>query len=181
MDVLLHICCAPCAIVPIDTLRAMGHRVIGFAYNPNVHPWTEYRKRLEWVERYCADQGVELHVRDEYDVGRWVRRAVLSNEPRCRECYIDRLYATAAMAAKLGAQAFSSTLFYSKYQDHALMSAIAQDAAQEQGSEFLYHNFSSGWSEGIKRSRELGIYRQQYCGCIFSEQDRYLRAKNKVK
>ena len=110
-------------------------------------------------------------------MGLWVRRAVLSSRPRCEVCYTDRLFTTAQRARDLGMDAFTATLFYSKYQDHGLMQRIARSAAQEVGVDFLYIDFSTGWTEGIKRSKELGMYRQQYCGCIFSEQERYLESK----
>ena len=99
---------------------------------------------------------------------------------RCRMCYTWRLGQTARFASENGFSAFSSTLFYSIYQQHDLMREIAERFAERYGVEFYYEDFRSGWQEGIDISREMGLYRQGYCGCVFSEEERYNRVIQKA-
>lgn len=173
MRVLLHICCAPCALMPVEELNGEGHEVMGLFYNPNIHPYTEQRRRLDTAVRWAADSGLKLVTHDDYDPESWFRRAAWRESQRCRLCYHDRLRRAAQVAKKGGFDAFSSTLLYSVHQKHDLIRQCAEDAAAEKGIAFLYRDFRRHWRDGVRRSKELGLYRQPYCGCLFSERDRY--------
>lgn len=173
MRVLLHTCCAPCTIYPLKALRAGGYSPSGFFFNPNIHPFSEYRKRLEAMRDYAAHSGLDLDVADGYPVEVYFRSVSFQERERCTTCYRIRLEETAHRAVEGGFEYFSTTMLYSKYQKHELIKEIADAIAGEIGVKFLYMDFREGWQEGIDISRALNIYRQKYCGCIYSERDRF--------
>jgi len=173
MNVLLHICCAPCAIHPVETLRASGHRVTGFFFNHNIHPYQEYRKRLEALQRYAEIADLPVIWRDEYLLEEFLAAVAPAPGERCCYCYASRLERTAREASASGYEAFTSTLLYSRYQRHEVIREEGGRIAELFRVRFLYEDFRPGWRHGIDVSRQLGLYRQQYCGCIYSEKDRY--------
>ncbi len=173
LHILLHICCAPCAIYPLSRLRAGGYAVTGFFYNPNIHPFQEYQLRLDTVRDFTRRAGVELALRDVYDLEGYLARVLGRGAGRCEQCYRLRLDAAAAEARTLGLPAFTTSLLYSKYQKHDVIRGVAAEMAREHGVDFFYEDFRTGWSAGIRESRRMQLYRQQYCGCIFSEHERY--------
>ena len=177
MRVLLHICCAPCANRPLADLQAQGHEVTGFWYNPNIHPFTEYRARRNTVRAYLEEIGVTLIEQNDYALRPFVRAVAEDIAHRCVKCYEMRLFETARTAREQGFDAFTSSLFISPYQNHSLMMEVAQRAAEEYGVEFLYQDFRPLFKEGQDFAREHGFYMQKYCGCVFSEEERYLKAK----
>jgi predicted adenine nucleotide alpha hydrolase (AANH) superfamily ATPase len=113
--------------------------------------------------------------RDGYGLNRYLRAIGGNTEPatRCPVCYEMRLEETAKKAAELGMSAFSTTLLYSKYQRHELIRNMGEDIARKYGLEFFYEDFREGWKQGIEEAVSIGIYRQPYCGCVFSEAERY--------
>jgi len=173
--VLLHICCAPCACYPIEVLKGKGYEVMGLWYNPNIHPCTEYLKRLDSVRKLSELEDIRIIYMDRYEPEKWLRAVIFREERplRCQICYSMRLEMTASVAKKGKFDAFTSTLFYSKYQKRELMVPIAENAAKKFGVKFLNLDFREGWKEGIALSKERGLYRQQYCGCIYSEKERF--------
>lgn len=173
MKVLLHICCGPCALYPLAVLRGEGFAVTGWFFNHNIHPYQEYQRRRDAARQMAEQEGLELMVRDEYRLEEFLANVADEPENRCAYCYASRLDAAAVAVREGGFDAFSSSLFYSRYQNHELMRQQAEAAALRHGVAFLYRDFRPGWQEGIRRSKELGLYRQQYCGCIYSEQERY--------
>ncbi|MCD7859419.1 MAG: epoxyqueuosine reductase QueH [Firmicutes bacterium] len=175
MKILLHICCAPCANQCIDVLRADGCDLTGYWYNPNIHPFTEYRARRNCLREYAKSVGLPLLERDDYGLRPFVRAVAADIDGRCLQCYEMRLFDTARSAAQGGFDAFSSSLFISPYQRHELLRDVAERAAAEYGVRFLYRDFRPYFRAGQERARELGLYMQKYCGCIFSEQERYLK------
>ena len=177
MKVLLHICCAPCANRPLALLQEQGHNVTGYWYNPNIHPFTEYRSRRNTVREYLDEIGVELIEQNDYALRPFVRAVAEDIAHRCVKCYEMRLFETAKTAKEQGFDAFTSSLFISPYQNHSLMMEVAQRAAAEYGVEFLYEDFRPLFKEGQEFAREHGFYMQKYCGCVFSEEERYLKAK----
>ena len=177
MNVLLHICCAPCANRPIASLQEQGHTVTGFWYNPNIHPFTEYRSRRNTVRDYLAEIGVPLIENNDYALRSFVRAVAEDIAHRCVKCYEMRLFEAAKTAREQGFDAFTSSLFISPYQNHGLMMEVAQRAAGEYGVEFLYEDFRPLFHAGQDFAREHGFYMQKYCGCVFSEEERYLKAK----
>ena len=174
MKVLLHMCCAPCAIYPFKVLKGEGCRVFGFFFNPNIHPYQEYRRRLETVQQFAGDVGLEVIYRDEYDVVSFLREVVYRESKRCHICYHMRLDAAARLAKKSHMDGFTSTLLYSKKQNHELICQMGEEIGRQRGIPFVHRDFRQGWQEGVQESKELKLYRQQYCGCIFSEQERHL-------
>lgn len=170
---LLHVCCGPCLVYPIETIRAEGLYVHGFFYNPNVHPYTEFKKRLECLEGFAHMERMRLTSEVGYDLEEFMRNVVSHEDDRCAVCYEMRLRKTAQAAKDAGYDFFSSTLLYSKYQKHELIVQVANVVANEVGIPFFYRDFRIGWKEGQDRSRDLGMYRQSYCGCIYSEKERY--------
>ena len=179
MKTLMHICCAPCANMPIEVLRTDGIEVAGYWYNPNIHPFTEYRSRRNCLQEYAKTIELPLILKDEYGLRPFVREVAEDIEGRCVKCYEMRLYDTARQTAEGGFDSFTSSLFISPYQNHELMREVAQRAAKEYNVEFLYRDFRPYFKEGQERARELEMYIQKFCGCVFSEQERYLK-KSKI-
>ncbi len=173
MKLLLHMCCANCAIYPVDILRDEGHEVSGFFFNPNIHPYQEYRRRLDTVHEYAARTKLDVIIRDEYLLEEFLDHVSASPGSRCDYCYRSRLEETARTAARQGYEAFSSSLLYSRYQQHETIRAWGEEMAARFGIRFVYRDFRAGWKDGINASKSMGLYRQQYCGCIYSEKDRY--------
>ncbi|RPJ15099.1 MAG: hypothetical protein EHM30_09290 [Desulfobacteraceae bacterium] len=177
MKTLLHICCGPCSIYPVRTMRAEGADVTGFFYNNNIHPYTEFMNRREALAQFAKTAGLEVIFRDDYDLEGFLRTMVFREANRCAFCYHDRLNETALYAKKAGYDAFTTTLLYSIYQKHDLIKETGESAGKSAGISFLYRDFRKGWREGVDESKRLGLYRQKYCGCIYSEKERYLTAK----
>jgi predicted adenine nucleotide alpha hydrolase (AANH) superfamily ATPase len=173
MRVLLHICCGPCAIVPMRELRGEGHEVAGAFTNPNIHPFREFEKRLEAAREAAASHGVEIVREDDYGLDEFLRAVVGSEEPRCPTCYSMRLRRAAEVAAEGGFDAFTTSMLVSTQQDHEAIREAGEAAAREFGVEFLYRDYRPKVMEGVRISKEAGLYRQQYCGCVYSEWERY--------
>jgi len=173
MNILLHICCAPCALYPFFRLKEEGMEPMGFFYNPNIHPYQEYRRRLDTVKEFAARVGLEVVYRDGYDLDPFLIRVAGKGVLRCEQCYRMRLDAAGAAAREKGFGIFTTSLLYSKHQKHDLIAGVAREMSSEHGVEFYYEDFRRGWREGIVESKAMGLYRQQYCGCIYSECDRY--------
>ncbi len=176
MKILLHICCGPCAIYPVEALRAAGHEVEGYFDNPNIHPYQEFLRRVQALEEYAAQADLPVIWNRDYDIEEYFRLVAFREQERCRVCYYLRLNRTAQAAWAQGFEAFTSTLLYSRYQQHDLIQDMAREAAAEAGVEFYYEDFRRGWAEGVARSKAMGLYRQPYCGCVFSERERYSRS-----
>ena len=179
MNTLMHVCCAPCANRPMEILRTDGIDLTLYWYNPNIHPFTEYRARRNCLLEYAGQVGVKVISRDDYGLRPFVREVAADIEGRCVKCYEMRLFETARAAAEGGFDSFTSSLFISPYQNHELMRDVAERAAKEYGVKFLYRDFRPWFREGQTFAREQGFYIQKYCGCVFSEQERYLK-KSKI-
>lgn len=140
--------------------------------------------RLKTAEEFAQKVGIEIYADKEYRLRDFLKKALpAESQPngRCTMCYTWRLEETAHFAAENGFDAFSSTLFYSIYQQHELMKRTAEYFSQKYGVKFYYEDFRPGWQEGIDISHELELYRQPYCGCIFSEEERYSKAIRKAR
>ena len=179
MRMLVHVCCGPCAVYPMQRLAAAGHELTGFFHNPNIHPYQEFRRRLEAALILSKESGWPLLVDERYGLREYLRHVVFDEDRRCRHCYDMRLEEVARQAKAGGYAAFTSTLLYSKYQNHALIRERAAWWDAQYGVDFYYEDFRAGWQEGIDASIRLGLYRQPYCGCIYSEQERYDKAWRK--
>ncbi len=184
MNLLLHMCCGPCSCYPVKKLRQEGIEPVGYFFNPNIHPYKEWDMRLKTAREFAANVDMKMYDDDNYRLRDFLKKALAAESVengRCRMCYTWRLQETARFAAENGFDAFTSTLFYSIYQQHDLMKETAEHFAQVYGVDFYYEDFRPGWQEGIDISQELELYRQPYCGCIFSEEERYSRAIRKAR
>jgi predicted adenine nucleotide alpha hydrolase (AANH) superfamily ATPase len=175
MKVLLHICCANCAIYPVKTIRKKGLDVMGFFYRHNIHPYTECLKRQEALQSYADRINLKMIYQEGYDLEGFIQNVVFREAERCNYCYHDRLRSTAMLAKRGKFDYFSTTLLYSKHQKHDLIRSMGESIGKSAGVEFLYQDFREGWKEGIECSKQMGLYRQQYCGCIYSEKERYFK------
>lgn len=170
----MHTCCAPCSVYCIDSLRKEGIEPTLFWYNPNIHPYIEYKTRRDCLKDYAKKINVELIVDEEYGLDEFCKNVVSNIENRCiNYCYRKRLTETVRYAAKNGYDAFTTTLLVSPYQKHEELKAVCEELAALAGIDFIYRDFRIGFREGQTKARELGLYLQKYCGCIFSEEDRY--------
>ena len=180
MNTLLHICCAPCANACIDSLRQEGIGVTGFWYNPNIHPFTEYRARRNCLREYAKVIDLPLLEKDAYALRPFVREVAEDLNNRCVKCYEMRLFETAKMAKEQGFDSFTSSLFISPYQNHELMMDVANRAAEAYQVAFCYRDFRPLFKDGQAKARELEFYMQKYCGCVFSEEERYLKPSKRI-
>ena len=149
-----------------------------FWYNPNIHPYTEYRLRRDCLIEYTKSLNIECIVEDEYGLDEFCKKVCNNLESRCVDyCYEMRLRKTFEYAKLNGYDAVSTTLLYSIYQNHEYIKILCEKLSKEYGIEFLYRDFRVGFWEGHDKAKELGLYMQKYCGCIFSEEDRYVKKK----
>jgi predicted adenine nucleotide alpha hydrolase (AANH) superfamily ATPase len=179
VKLLLHICCAPCAIYPLDVLREDGFMVMGYFYRHNIHPYTECLRRQEALESFSERAELRVIYQKDYDMQGFLRNVVFRESDRCTYCYHDRLRCTALTAKSGKFDYFSTTLLYSKFQNHELIRSIGESIGKSVGVAFYYHDFRPGWKTGIAASKRMNLYRQQYCGCIYSEKERFFREANR--
>ena len=175
MKTLLHVCCAPCANQCVEVLRGEQIEVYGFWYNPNIHPFTEYRARRNCLRSYAEDVQLPLIEKNDYALRPFIREVAADIANRCGKCYEMRLFEAAKQAKEGGFDSFTSSLFISPYQNHELMAETAQKAAEAFGVEFLYRDFRPYFKAGQDYAREHEFYMQKYCGCVFSEEERYVK------
>jgi len=176
MRILLHVCCGPCAIYPVKFLRQSGYEPLAYFFNPNIHPYREFSRRIETLREYSTLAGLELVIDDRYLLEDFLAAAMRETN-RCLACYRMRLEQAASYAAETGLTRFTTTLLVSPYQQHELIRKVGEEAGARYGVAFEYFDFRPGWPEGVVESRALNLYRQPYCGCIFSERDRYLKKR----
>jgi predicted adenine nucleotide alpha hydrolase (AANH) superfamily ATPase len=154
-------------------LQEEGQKVTGYFYNPNIHPYREFTKRLQGVEQLAAARDLPVEYCRDYGLREYMRQVVFNEDSRCRICYEMRLTEVILRAKKMRADGFSTTLLYSRYQNHELIKSLAEKLAAQHDIPFYYQDFRVGWQQGIDMSKEMELYRQSYCGCIYSEQERY--------
>jgi predicted adenine nucleotide alpha hydrolase (AANH) superfamily ATPase len=157
-------------------MKAGGLDVMGFFYRHNIHPYSECLRRQETLEGYARQIDLRLIIQEGYDLEGFIQNVVYREKDRCTYCYHDRLRTTALLAKRGKFDYFSSTLLYSKFQKHDRLKSIGESIGKSIGVPFFYEDFRSGWKEGIDTSKNLGLYRQQYCGCIYSEKERYYKS-----
>ena len=175
MKILLHICCAPCAIFPLQSLKQDKHAVMGYFYGHNIHPYTECLKRQETLESYAHQIDLQVIYAEGYEIETFLRNVAFREADRCNYCYHDRLRKTALVAKRGKFDCFSSTLLYSKFQKHDTICSIGEAVGKSVGIPFHYHDFRDGWKQGVEASKAMKMYRQSYCGCIYSEKQRYYK------
>ncbi|OGR34410.1 MAG: hypothetical protein A2051_00910 [Desulfovibrionales bacterium GWA2_65_9] len=195
--ILLHACCGPCSIMSMSRLRDLGLAPTLFFYNPNIHPLSEYLRRREGLLAVARRLDAPVIFADEPSLsgefdpsgesgpraahpGPWLEAMAALGpgmddmKQRCPRCYDLRFVVAARVARSRGFTQFTSTLLYSRYQNRkAILEAGARHAGPDLA--FLPEDFRPGLLEGVRLSKEWGIYRQQYCGCLLSEHERYKR------
>ncbi len=178
---LIHTCCGPCSIYPVQQLQNEDIRLRGYFYPHNIHPLIECQKREQTLKDYAGSIDLKVIFPQTYELQAFLQKIVFREKERCTICYHERMRATAQVAKRGKFDGFTSTLLYSKFQNHALIRSVGESVAEDQNIPFVYRDFRSGWKEGIDRSKAMGMYRQQYCGCIYSEAERYGRLKRCIK
>ena len=179
---LLHVCCGPCSLMPLVRLRDEGFAVTAYFFNPNIHPQDEYLRRRDAMHQVSERLDVPVLWEPETPEGAvnpaaWVKALGKDRAEgvRCRGCYRTRMEATARLARAWGFDAFCTSLLYSRYQHHEDIAAEAETAARDAGVKFLYRDFRPWWQDGITMSKEMGLYRQKWCGCILSRDEAELQ------
>jgi hypothetical protein len=132
---------------------------------------------LQTLQKFAAEENIPLIVKDEYELEKFLRQSAFRESERCRSCYYERLKYAAIIAKRGDFDFFTTTLLYSKFQRHDLIREMGEALGKEYGIPFYYQDFREYWKEGIELSKQKNMYRQQYCGCIYSERDRYLGNK----
>jgi predicted adenine nucleotide alpha hydrolase (AANH) superfamily ATPase len=148
---------------------------VAFWYNPNIHPWKEYEARRDCLLQYAPTVNMTVEIAEHYGLRDFVCAVSNDIDGRCHYCYEHRLEMTARFAATHGYEAFTTTLLASLYQRHDDIAAVAERFAAQYGVRFVYRDFRPYFRDGNVKARELGFYMQKYCGCIFSEEDRYAK------
>lgn len=174
--ILLHTCCASCTTYVRKKLEDEGFEVTGFFYNPNIHPYTEYEKRLMSLKLYASLTELPMIYRENYELEDYLEEIEFGKmTKRCELCYRLRLRKAAETAQKEGFEYFTTTLLISPHQKHDVLKAIGEEIGREFGVKFYYQDFRPGFSDSQKISRQMNLYRQKYCGCIFSEKETFFR------
>ena len=175
MSVLVHACCGPCLGGAAPELRRQHESLLLFWENPNIHPYLEYRARLESFHAMAAKlQLPVMHGTVDYGLGLFLRALDTEFGPaRCAICYRIRLERTARRAHELGCEGFTTTLTISPYQNHEVICRVGAEVAAECSVPFVYHDLRPFFRGTHQAARENNLYKQKYCGCLFSEYDRY--------
>ncbi len=171
--VLVHVCCAHCAAYTVEHWRREGYETAGFWCNPNIHPYMEHQQRLESMQSLAEKIKLPLIISPDYDIIEYFRRVVGREAERCGECFDLRLAKTAEIALEKGFDAFTTTLLISPHQKHDLIKEVGERVAEAKGVEFLYADLRKRYSNSRHITKSMELYRQQYCGCVYSEWERY--------
>jgi predicted adenine nucleotide alpha hydrolase (AANH) superfamily ATPase len=177
--VLLHSCCAHCAAYTVSYWREQGYEVSALWYNPNIHPYTEHQHRLEAMHSLAEELDLPLIISGGYDMPEYFRRVAGHEDERCQYCFRLRLSKTAEIAKEKGFDAFTTTLLISPHQKHDLIREVGNEVAGEKGVDFLYADLRKRYSDSRHITKPMELYRQQYCGCIYSEWERYTERTKK--
>ncbi len=173
MNLLLHICCAGCLCAPLEELRKENIYVHGYFYNPNIHPLLEFRKRLKAVHIFQESDPLIVDYCEEYGLMEYLKNVNYEGDNRCEDCYRLRLRTTACYAREKGFDAFSSTLLFSEHQDHERVKKIGEQVSEQIGIPFEYRDYRYLCECSREIASKKMLYKQSYCGCIFSEYERY--------
>ncbi len=170
----LHICCGPCACFPLKWLKENRPETALYLwfYNPNIQPKSEHDRRRDTLAYLGNILKLTIDFSAPYEPAKFMAQLKLEDQrppERCRLCYRLRFEAAAQKAKLLGYEYFSTTLSFSRRQNHELIMEEGQRAAKQAGLNFYYEDFRHGWKEGHELAKAYGLYRQNYCGCVFSE------------
>lgn len=173
MNLLLHICCAVCLCAPLEELRKEKIHVHGYFYNPNIHPLLEFRKRLKAVRIFQETDPIDIDYCEEYGLMEYLKKVNYEGDNRCEDCYKLRLTTTAKYAKEKGFDAFCSTLLFSKHQDHEKVKKTGAQVSEQTGIPLVYRDYRYLCECSQTIASKKTLYKQSYCGCIFSEFERY--------
>ncbi|MGQ3685637.1 MAG: epoxyqueuosine reductase QueH [Candidatus Loosdrechtia sp.] len=173
MNLLLHICCACCLCAPLNELRKEGFQVTGLFYNPNIHPFLEFRKRIKALRVFQESDSIPVIYNEGYGIREYLKNVNYEGDDRCADCYALRLKFTVEYSKKNGFDAFTSTMLFSIYQDHRQLKMISENLSEKYGVSFLYRDYRYLSECSHMMAKKKMIYRQGYCGCVFSEYERY--------
>lgn len=173
MKLLLHTCCAPCAIYPVSEAKECRIDITGYFYNPNIHPESEYEKRKKEAEKYFRSKELDF-ISGEYDMESYFD--CISNHEtqpaRCWFCWHMRLKETVNFAKKHAFDAFTTTLLGSPYQNHEVIKNICETLSNKYIQNFYYGDFRVGFKKAHEKAKQEGVYCQNFCGCVFSRIER---------
>jgi epoxyqueuosine reductase len=181
MKLLMHICCSNCSIYPLQTLLSKGIDIKGLWFNPNIHPFTEYAKRLESLKKLQKLWAFDVEYIDQYPLDDFLKAVVDQGAKRCSICYEIRLDKTAETAKKMNLDGFTTSLLVSPYQKFDIIVDKGNEMAKRHGIAFYSEDFRKGWHISKSLSAELELYRQRYCGCIYSEMERFQKREKRKK
>jgi len=161
----------------MDGILKEGFRPTMLWHNPNIHPFVEYKNRRTAAMDFAAIKQLPVEADELYGLRDFVMEVAGNIDNRCTHCYRVRLEFTAKQAAKSGFAAFSTTLLASPYQNFDAICKFGQELAAEHGCKFIVRDFRDGFRVAMDEAREMGLYMQKYCGCVFSEEERYRKSK----
>lgn len=173
MDLLLHICCACCLCAPLGELRREGFKVTGFFYNPNIHPFLEFRKRIKALRVFQESDPIPVIYHEDYGLREYLKKVDYEGNDRCFDCYAMRLRYVVDYAKQNNFHGFTSTMLFSIYQNHDQLKVLSENLSKEYGIDFIYRDYRHLSDCSHEMARKKMIYRQGYCGCVFSEYERY--------
>jgi predicted adenine nucleotide alpha hydrolase (AANH) superfamily ATPase len=177
MKLLMHMCCANCSLYPLKHLQSRSIDVKGLWFNPNIHPEEEYRRRLGALRELESRWGLDVEYVDRYGIEDFRESLRGHRGLRCEICYETRLGETARTARKMGLDGFTTTLLVSPYQRFDLIVDTGRRLEKKYSVRFYAEDFRPGWREAVRLSREMGLYRQKYCGCLYSRAEREAAGK----
>lgn len=184
MKILMHICCSNCAIYPVKTLKDEGHIITGLWFNPNIHPYQEYQDRLNALKKLQDMWNLNIEYIDYYGLyetswrDEYFKNVINKENKRCEYCYKSRLEETAKKAKEIDAHAFTTSLLVSPYQKFDMIVDIGRMMQEKYSVEFYGEDFRKGFSECKRLAREFELYRQKYCGCIYSREEQKMKIIN---
>jgi predicted adenine nucleotide alpha hydrolase (AANH) superfamily ATPase len=149
-------------------------------FNPNIHPYMEYKNRLDALKRLHMLWNLDVEYIDDYGLVEYLRNVAGKEENRCEYCYKIRLEMTAKTAASQSFDAFTTSLLISPYQKFDMIIDIGMSAGKKYSVEFFMEDFRGWFRSSWDTGKQLGLYRQKYCGCIYSEMERYIKKQDKT-
>lgn len=170
---LVHVCCGVCMTGLVHKSYDQGYDITGFFFNPNIHPYKEFKRRLRTVEIVQERLKIPFIYDKNYGLVNFLRKVVFKEQKRCFICYQWRLEETAKYASMNGFDRFSTTLMISPQQNHRVIKQIGEDLSKRFQVEFVYQDFTGRYPEAKEFAKKHSLYRQQYCGCVFSEFERF--------
>jgi predicted adenine nucleotide alpha hydrolase (AANH) superfamily ATPase len=174
---LLHTCCAPCTVYVHKEFVREGYDITGYFYNPNIHPYTEFDRRLTTMKLYALENDLNMIYDERYDMENFFDAVYKKGDMRCLYCYTLRLHNTASLAKDRGYGAFSTTLLVSPHQKHELIAEAGNIVSKKIGIPFIYKDMRPHYKEGRETARAMNLYSQKYCGCVYSEKERFQKKK----